>query len=157
MSRASATPVQKFGKDHWSTFAYAETCCFDGAAGLGLLALQKMRCNGDKRPFMGSVIRWAPKYGTRLAGYFEFAERAEPARAEAAGLQLSAHDDWDCLDDLEAAGFLEILNQTHGAVRMTALGSHVAAALRKHKTEGGMMANFTWSDAPALEREVACG
>ena len=31
------TPVQKFGKDHWSMFAYIETLCVDGVSGVGTI------------------------------------------------------------------------------------------------------------------------
>lgn len=145
------TPVEKFGKDHWSTFAYAETCCVDGKDGIGRLALARMRCNAEKRSMMAANMRWAPRYGTRLMGYFDFAGRDDPAQAAAAGLQLPDHDDWDCLDDLEAAGFIEVLTQTAGMVRMTALGNAVAAAARKHKTDGKHYATFVWSGAAAAK------
>lgn len=143
------TPVEKFSKDHWSTFAYAESCCVDGKDGVGQLALAKMRCNGTKRPLMGANARWQPSWGTRLMGFFDFPERQNPDSAAAAGLQLLDHDDWDCVDDLEAAGFLEVLNGTHGRVRMTSLGNQVAAAARKHKTEGKQYATFVWSGVSA--------
>lgn len=137
-------PVEKFCKDHWSTFGYAESRCVDGIKGVGTLDRAKMRCNGNKRPMLGANLAWDQKWGTRLMGYFEFSDRGVAAKAEAAGLQLLDHDDWDCLDDLAAHGFIEIISQAQGAVRMTPLGNEVAAALRKHKSEGGMFADFVW-------------
>lgn len=140
-------PIEKFCKDHWSTLAYAESCCVDGDKGIGTLDLAKMRCNGNKRVFLGANFIWHQKWGTRLMGYFDFTDRGDPVKAEAAGLQLLEHDDWDCLDDLAAHGFIEIMSQTQGAVRMTPLGNEVAGALRKHKTQGGMFADFVWRGA----------
>lgn len=140
-------PVEKFCKDHWSTFAYAETRCVEGSKGVGTLDRAKMRCNGNKRTLMGANLAWDQKWGTRLMGFFDFHDRGDPAKAQAAGLQVLEHDDWDCLDDLAAHGFIEIMSQTQGAVRMTPLGNEVAGALRKHKTQGGMFADFVWRGA----------
>lgn len=151
----AAIPVEKFGKDHWYTFAYAETCCVDGKDGIGRLALARMRCNAEKRSMMAANMRWAPRYGTRLMGFFDFADRDDPAKAEAAGLQLLAHDDWDCLDDLEAAGFIEVLTITNGMVRMTELGFKVSAALRQHKAEGKHFATFVWAGVPKAAAQEA--
>lgn len=152
MTITAATPVEKFGKDHWSLLAYAEDRCVHGREGLGMLSLSVMSCNGNKRPLMGAMMPWRDSYSTRLKGFFEFFERHDTAKAVAAGVQLLGHDDWDSLDDLEAAGFLEIISQTQGAVRFTTLGSQAAAALREHKTKGGQMSTFNWQ---ALASDVA--
>jgi DNA-binding PadR family transcriptional regulator len=53
---------------------------------------------------------------------------------------LLTHDDWDCLDDLEADGFLEVINLTQGVVKLTPAGLVVAAQLRAHKAHGGQFA-----------------
>lgn len=145
----SFVPVEKFCKDHWSAFGYVESCCVDGTDGIGQVDLKKMRCNAGKRPLMGSNFMWRQSWGTRLQGFFEFPDRSDFAKAQAAGLQLLEHDDWDCMDDLEAAGFIEVISHTQGAARMTPLGHEVAAALRKHKCEGGMFATFVWRGAVA--------
>jgi hypothetical protein len=146
---AVPTPVERFGKDHWSVLAYAETCCVDGKKGLGTVIHARMRCNSNKRPLRGSGAAWRASYSTRLKGFFEYDMRGDTGMAVAAGFQLMDHDDWDCLDDLEAAGFVEVISMVNGVVRMTPLGYEVAAAVRKHKAEGKMFATFVWPAAPA--------
>jgi hypothetical protein len=138
--------IDRFGKDHWSMLAYVETLCVDSSnAGIGQIDLRRVRANERTHPLLsvnGPMAAWKPNFGTRLKGFFDFAGRNDPAAAEAAGLQLTAHDDWDCLDDLEAAGLVETLSRANGAVRMTEPGLLMSARLRQHKAQGGMFANF---------------
>lgn len=145
--KATATPVDLFGKDHWSLMGYVIDACANGRAGIGALQRPKMRCNGHKRPLMASAVGWRSQYSTRLRGFFEFALRADPVAAASAGYQLLDHDDWDCLEDLEAAGFLEILSMVNGAVQLTPRGVDVAAFLIRHKAVGGQYASFVLAEA----------
>ena len=120
--------VERFGKDHWSTFAYAECCAVDNK---GALDNRRMRCDIDRHPWlvnpMLDSIQVHNKYPTILAG----------------GEELPNHDDWDCLGDVEAAGFIEQRGTAiHPVFKLTKEGHRVAAALRKHKAEGGKFANF---------------
>lgn len=94
---AYATPmsnhitIDRWGKDHWSLLAYVESVCVDGH---GEIDLRRMRCDADRHP--GYAVRQGfddnshKKYSTRLQDG-----------------ELQDHDDWDCLDDLEAAGLVE--------------------------------------------------
>lgn len=87
-------PVEKFGEDHWSTLAYVETRIVDHN---GLLAADHMRCHTGRHPMLHAARRWSSgsddmKYPTRLKG----------------GEPLPDHDDYDCIDDLIAAGLLRV-------------------------------------------------
>lgn len=143
----NATPVHKFGKDHWSMLAYVETCCVDGRDGHGLLDFSRVRCNPIRHPLLaGSAAlcgSWKLNYSTRLSGFFDFADRSDPEKAIAAGLMLRDHDDWDCLDDLQAAGYVEIESLANGIVKLTELGMDVAGRLRSHKASGKHFATFS--------------
>lgn len=142
-------PALKFGKDHWSLLAYIETLCVDGKNGVGAIDHRRVRCNEVSHSPLKGVYdgrAWKPSYGTRLSGFFDYPERADSAKAAQAGYQLLTHDDWDCLDDLESAGYVEILSMVNGFVRLKPDGIRVSALLRKHKVEGGMYANFTLRD-----------
>lgn len=132
-------PMTQFGKDHWSTFAYAEKCVVDEQP----LDKRRIRCNENTHP-MHAVIRnpypsdvgpWEPQDGTHLFGFYD---KKDPQ------LQLPNHDDWDCLDDLEAAGLLEVRNEAVAIVVLTDEGHKAAAALREHKSTGGNFAGFTY-------------
>lgn len=115
--------IEHFGKDHWSTFAYAETCCVDDR---GRLVNERLRINGNTHPVRDGS-RWQASYGTRIRG----------------GGICPDHDDIDCLDDLEEAGLLEqVGTMINPVIRFTDEGQAVAAKLRAHKMNGGNFATF---------------
>lgn len=121
--------VEKFGKDHWSALAYVECCAVDNR---GMLDNRRMRCDPDRHP------------GLMWYNYREGLDKKYPTIL-VGGEELPDHDDWDCLDDLEAAGFIEIRGTgLHPVVIMTALGFTVGAALRQHKAKGRNFAEFRW-------------
>ena len=148
----SNTSVDKFGKDHWSLLAYVEHCCVNGRDGFGEIDRRRVRCNPNTNHMLAGVYsndtQWKLSYSTRLAGFFDFEERNDPEKAIAAGLQLRDHDDWDCLDDLEAAGYVEVLSLVNGFVKMTEKGCDVSAKLRAHKAAGGQFAGFRLAAEP---------
>lgn len=134
---------QKFGKDHWSLLAYIEDRCVHGDDGIGKLSRIRLRCNPKTHPTQSCGNPWSPNYATRLKGFFQFDERNDLVKACNAGLQVHEHDDWDCVDDLEAAGYIEILSMINGYVSMTELGQSTVASLRKHKADGGMFDTYS--------------
>lgn len=122
--------------------AYVETRCVDGQDGVGTLVRAHIRGNANTHPLLANTA-WKPSFGTRLKGFFEYEHRSDPAKAIAAGFMLDGHDDWDCLDDLEAAGFVDVVSLSNGKVRMTEAGLQMAGQLRRHKAKGGQFAGFT--------------
>lgn len=145
----------EFGKDHWSLLAYVETRCVDGVQGLAQLERNRMRCNPKSHPLLAARAPWKAEYGSRLRGFFAFPDRADAQKAAAAGLLLLDHDDWDCLDDLQAAGLLEIQSLANPCVQLTARGIAVSASLRAHKMAGGVFANFEPSACPRNQEPCA--
>jgi len=116
--------IEKFGKDHWSTFAYAECRIVDNK---GVPKKEHMRCDIDRHPGHAHRGSGQQKYPTMLKG----------------GVKLHDHDDWDCIDDLEAAGFIETLGTGINPVwKLTKKGKEVAGLLRGWKADGGMFAKF---------------
>lgn len=130
--RRAPIPVEKWGKDHWSTLAFLETVAVDYKGVLDEKQQRRMRTDHDRHPGIRSCYadgRVGQKYPTRLAG----------------GEILHDHDDWDCFDDMIAAGFAT--NDGSGImpiVHFTELGYQVASALRKHKSRGRNFASFAW-------------
>lgn len=117
--------LEQFGKDHWSTFAYAECCCVDNR---GRLDNRRLRINEGKRPIKSNGLGWDPRYGTMVKD---------------GSIPDSAHDDIDCLDDLERAGLIEQIGTLiNPVVKLTKRGMRVAAKLREHKATGGQFATF---------------
>lgn len=125
-------PMNKFGKDHWSIFAYIEIRIMDYN---GEPDRSHMRTDKDRHPgLVGPAQRLLPvedlsskKYPTILKD----------------NVKLTDHDDWDCLEDCEQAGLLE----SHGTglypiYKLTEEGRQVAGQLREHKSNGGNFSNF---------------
>jgi len=129
-----AVPITAFGKDHWSTFAYIETCCVDRK---GVVELVRMRTDAQRHPglvgrvFTSDAVR---RYPTQLR------------RDDVTGRlrTLDDHDDWDCAEDLEAVGLLEWRGTgIHPVFVLTPLGRRVASQLRQHKAAGKNFCDFT--------------
>jgi hypothetical protein len=139
-SKSKSIPITEFGKDHFSLLAYVECRCVDNK---GELERKHLRCNTNTHLMLADVryrdpelMDWKSEYGTRLKGYFKGNEKDVSCR-------LNDHDDYDCLDDLEEAGLIEIISLVNGFIRMTPFGTEVAAKLREHKAKGGMFATFS--------------
>lgn len=123
-------PIKKWGKDHWGLLAYVETRCVDHK---GKLDIKHMRCNEKTHPLhkwqrSGPWHKWQKEWGTKLKN----------------GQMLKNHDDWDCLEDLEREGFLEIISFINGFVKLTEKGIKCSAEIRNHKVNGGQFNSFQW-------------
>ena len=154
----TAVPIEDWGKEHWSLLAYVETCVVDKKGGydvpmVGEIDRDRIRCNGNKRPeLFGPRVtiaspKWKPDYGTRLKGYFLGGDKRDPSR------RLDDHDDWDCLDDFEAAGVAEVISTVNGFVRITDKGLVICKHLREHKAKGGHFATFDFKPEMSLCKE----
>lgn len=122
-------PIEKWGKDHWSTFAYIETVCVDFK---GIPDRRRVMCNPKRHPNlvgfmpMGGMLDGS-KYPIRLFG----------------GEEKFDYDEWDCIDDMEREGLLQnIGTSTNPKFRMTDYGYDVIRKLREHKSNGGRFASF---------------
>lgn len=109
-------PVEEWGPDHNSTLSYAETVCVDRH---GIPEKQRMRCDRMRHPGHAHLPPGVDgRCPTRLAG----------------DLELPEHDDWDCIDDAEDAGFIEIHGTgLHPVWRMTDAGFAYVHALRRKR------------------------
>jgi len=62
----------------------------------------------------------------------------------AAGAQAHDHDDWDCADDIETAGFVRVLGTGVNPVfKMTEKGWEVVKQLQTHRAQGLPSATFS--------------
>jgi hypothetical protein len=130
-------PMDRWGKDHWSTLAYFETLVVDHK---GMISNARMRCNARLHRNFAWMTPFSPhtaesEYPTRLKG----------------GIEQPGHDDWSCLEDMIAAGlvngyFRQLSEATFGNsqayVELTAAGRALANELRAHKSSGGTYATF---------------
>lgn len=119
-------PIEQFGKDHWTTFAYIETRCVDYK---GTIDFERMRCDVDRHPQFNNRGEASGSFPTRLKG----------------GVEVPNHDDWDCVEDLIAHGLLEWQGTgVHPVFVLTKLGTAAADALRAFKRDGGRFTNFSF-------------
>lgn len=213
--RDKNVPVLLFGKDHWSTFAYIETRLVDHG-GFYIAVDPRMRTLAHNRRIFSHRPtakheregRYQAILGKRS---INCAHGKHPTSCEICGskeamvhdqnsddvrlgsylndgTRLPAHDDWDCIQDLAAAGFLigdagehplrvfdarsledsdkivaaddyaarlklaEFIREQidHGLdlganIYFTVEGFRCAAALRRHKANGGHFHGFRWT------------
>ena len=137
--------MKDFGKDHWSLLAYVETLCVESSnKGIGFIIKSRVRANEKTHPLNAVNFRhagpWNPEWGTRLSGYFLDNNEVDVKR------RLDDHDDWDCLDDLEDAGLVDVISEATGAVKLTDKGITVSNRLREWKIKGGMFATFKYEE-----------
>lgn len=128
----------QFGKDHWSLLAYIQTLCVDSQSGIGRINANRMRTNKNKRPHIGNscITPWKESWGTRLQGYFECDKETQQT------LQLKEHDDWDCLEDLEQNGLVDIISDVNHFITLTESGKALSLRLTHHKLNGEHYATF---------------
>lgn len=125
-------PIGRWGKDHWSTFAYiAHWCAEYGARGFAPAEKRhrgQMRADAARHPALAHhmAVLIGPCPPTRLRDG-----------------EISGHDDYDCASDAEAAGLIRWAGTGVNPVFfMTDAGLEVAAGLRAHKTRGGNFGDF---------------
>lgn len=149
--------ITQWGKDHWSTLAYAESRCVDHK---GILQNAHMRTHGSRHPLLMARGFGTPGDGSQYPTIHKDGELAD-------------HDDWDCLYDLAQAGLLTIIRPPEDVlwivpvgsrgpikhlgslqtkelmvmVELTELGFRVAGDLREHVASKHRYQEFQLTDA----------
>lgn len=126
---------EQWGKDHWSTLLYAESIAVNHG---GKIDNRRMRTNArlhrhfaNLAPITGQIVDGS-SYPTRLAD----------------GENADNHDDWSCLEDAAAAGYVilcfrrastagaKVFGDMEARVELTDLGFDIAHAVRKLAARG---------------------
>lgn len=135
--RAPTRPgPERWGRDHWSTFAYVETRVVDHE---GVLNLEHMRVDVYRHPLLAN---------TASSSDFGGGSRRYPTRLKGGEL-LDNHDDHDCAEDMTRdwpempALLANVGTEVHPRFALTDEGRRVAALLRAHKAAGGSFATFS--------------
>lgn len=134
-------PIELFGRDHWSTLLYVETRCVDYG---GNLQRENMRCDPKRHPQFAHTNDGS-RYVTRLRVPHPMPIETLRALAVEGGniTNLPDHDDWDCVDDLAAAGLLENIGTgANPKFRLTDKGWAFASRLRRWRAEKKAVAEF---------------
>jgi hypothetical protein len=128
--------VNRFGKDHWSLLAYIECLCVDNG---GIPDLRRMRVNARTHPDLAHSNMQMPD--PKVSGVYAYPTRLR------GGTVAKEHDDHDCADDLELAGFI-IIKGTGIApyYELTEKGWGASHRLRKFKGSGGSFTTFQYKE-----------
>lgn len=129
-------PMSEWGKDHWSTLAYLETCAVDN---LGIIDNRRMRTN--------------PRLHRKLVGISPMGEIQDGSKYPtiAKSGNIPKHDDWSCLEDAVAASLVEVefterYHRPFGGlvarVKFNENGLKVVAQLREYRSNGGNFGSF---------------
>ena len=124
-------PVEVWGKDHWSTFAY--------------LDYEAMNNKGFAKPNRHSMRTNVKTHGAGLGGITPMGTLNDggkyPTRLKNG--ELAGHDDWDCIDDAVEAGFLlDVGSSVNRAFTFTKRGNAVMVELNAFKKAGGNFRDF---------------
>lgn len=127
-----SVPVNKWGKDHWSTLAYIETRIVDHS---GVPNPEHMRADIDIHPQFGNRAQQEASPDKRYPTILND------------GTTVEKHDDWSCVDDMVAVGIMEWQGTGINPVFvLTEEGHRVTASLRRHKAKGGQFRDFRYPD-----------
>lgn len=136
--RHRPVPIEQWGRDHWSTFAYLMACVTTKA---GRIDHRRMRCDRQLHPGLAheASLYGGPCPPTRLKG----------------DKQKRKHDDWDCLDDIVAAGLLtHVGTGIHpGIVQALPPAWPIAKWIWKVEAEGGRWSAVDLEAARAFGEE----
>ncbi|MEU4575952.1 hypothetical protein [Nonomuraea sp. NPDC023979] len=101
LDKHTPIPIDRFGADHWSTFAYVETRAVDRK---GYLGHDHMRCSARLHPELYALKNpYSSSDGGRYPTKIKAARNDDGSWGAEA---LQAHDDYSCLSDCIAAGLL---------------------------------------------------
>jgi hypothetical protein len=136
-------PMNRWGKDHWTTFAYVEDAWVNHS---GLLDHDRLRCDRSRHPMFYASKRMMLRAGSGSADGSRYATRLKTEELGDNGLygavDLFGHDDYDCLNDAIVAGLIEVRmpepREPHHDVYLDARGK-VARIPGGEAIEGGPM------------------
>lgn len=108
LGTADPVPMSRWGKDHWTTFAYVETRWVDHR---GMIDHDHMRCDRSRHPMFYAAKRRTAAFGTDADGA-RYATRLKTGTPGPDGrwgvVDLFGHDDYNCLDDAIREGLIAV-------------------------------------------------
>jgi hypothetical protein len=131
-------PVERWGRDHFRTLLYVVSCVVGRD---GQCESARMR-QWSGRPLRG----WGDSHAFALAGMKNYPTKL------AGGAELHDHDDWDCVEDMVAAGMV-LWEGTgmHPILKLTPYGWRVAQTLTELNQAGLVVSKMTHEHLPAQQ------
>lgn len=133
MTVADIIPMNKWGRDHWSTLAFVATVMADRGQFVmtGDARMRSNRKNFQAMPSTNGIVM-RKEHGSRLSD----------------GSSVEDHDDWCCIQDFAAEGLLTVEEIDVGErFRFSNKGQALVTSLLTHKMKGGTFSNYK---APGL-------
>lgn len=134
------TPIEKWGKDHFSTFAYLASCVVNKK---GMLENSRMRTNLRIHRELAGMV---------LGSVYD----ASPYPTMIKDGVIENHDDWSCLEEIVMAGFVEawtrpytkerVFANTQVRVLLTESGWNLLQKLTIHTANGGKYHDFSYEN-----------
>lgn len=134
-------PMALWSKDHWSTLGYVESVIVD-CAGFQVGADPRMRSNRRHFRVMHEECPRPKRFGKTAMGVVMNAEHGTRLKD---GSTVPNHDDWMCIQDMAAEGFFTVGPdeiEPGVTISLSKKGMAFAESLRRHKSNGGVFANF---------------
>lgn len=125
----------RFGASHYNLLAKLVSRCYEQQADTIKFSRAWIRSNKAKHYHLSRKgENWWNGNGTQLLGCEAFNPSQNPQPAIDAGVLLPRHDDWDCLQDLEAAGMIRIESLEKAKITMLEPGYQAIEALTEEHT-----------------------
>ena len=125
--------MEEWGKDHWGTFMYIEKLCTEGTEGIGVFNKDSMRCDQSCHPKLIGPVN-------NINGVYD-GGKTLPTRLK--NRNISDHDDWDCVNDMESYGLVKIMGfESNPACILTKTGAILSHELRRYMVNGGSYEDF---------------
>lgn len=156
-------PLSDFGKDHWSTFAYADTIIPDHC---GFQVGFDGRMRQGRAHFRVMHEQWPTPRRTRPTGLHQAMVMDNRYSTKLKdGTVVEGHDDWHCVQDLVAAGLMGVKSkdtiiplvwdvEPGVDLFLTPLGERFIARLKHHKAMGGSFGTWTQLDHSEILAET---
>lgn len=122
----------RWGRDHWSTFAYIAHWCQEYGANGFPVASDRHRRQMRVDPKIHPGLAWAMPIDGEVADGGEYPTRLND------GVEVRGHDDYSCVEDMGREGLVEWKGTGISPIfRLTERGLEAHLIVAAHKTEGG--------------------
>lgn len=136
--------MDMWGVDHWTLLRYLHARHLAARNDADpTIEYQRLRINPQNNnlqissAWSGQQDSWSGSSGTRLKGFEDDPTAVATLKhATDAGLQIPYHDDFDCIEEFEAEGLIDMISTANGVFRMTKAGTDLAERVERHLADG---------------------
>ena len=143
--------MSRWSSDHWMLLRYlADRAGKAPKGGPATIEYARLRINRQNHLVQFLAIsewglgekQWSRPDSTRLDAHDEAMLTGDPDKIEEAMSQVPYHDDFDCIEEMEDEGLLEIISTARGEFTLTSSGARIATLIEAHITDHGSIHGF---------------